>query len=119
MAGHRRGRRRRRGPCRRLRLAPEPPDELGIARQFRVDDLHRDRPAAGRAAQVDPAHPARAQSGLQPVNPHLPRIVRCQRFHRAPRTVSLHPCAAWQLRSLTLAAPTRMSAVLADSDDKQ
>ena len=73
---------------RRLHLAPEPPHELGITRQFRVDDLDRDGPAAWRTAQVHPAHPAGAQPCLQVENTHLPRIVRCQRFHRTPRPVA-------------------------------
>jgi hypothetical protein len=56
---------------RRFRLAPEPPRELGIARQFRVDDLHRDRPRpAGTAAGKPPPAADRPLSEAPSRSPH-------------------------------------------------
>ena len=48
-------------------LLGEPAQELGVPGQVRVHHLDGDRPSGRGQAQVDPAHAARAQPGLQPV----------------------------------------------------
>jgi hypothetical protein len=63
----------RRHSPRRRHLVREPGPELRVGGQFGVHDLHRDpRPAGQRPAEIDGAHPARAEP---PVSPYRP-IVR-------------------------------------------
>ncbi|EOY49496.1 hypothetical protein SLI_4788 [Streptomyces lividans 1326] len=68
-------------PARGGHLAPEPGPELLVQREVRVHDLHRDRAAAGAAAQVDPAHAAGAQPAEEPVGPHDGGFVVLERPH--------------------------------------
>ena len=63
-------------------LPPEPRGEGRVAGQVRVDHLHRHRPASRGEAQVHPAHPARAEPGLQPEVANYTRIIRLQRIQR-------------------------------------
>jgi hypothetical protein len=81
---------------RRGHLAPEPAHERGVAGQVGVDDLDRDRPAAGRRPQVHPAHPAGPEPGVQAELPDNARIVRAKRKHRPPirRHAGRHAAAA-------------------------
>ncbi|MDF9805830.1 hypothetical protein M2436_004377 [Streptomyces sp. HB372] len=64
-----------------LHLAPEPGAELLVEGEVGVDDLDRDRAPARAAAQIDPAHAARAEPAEQPVGTDGVRFARFQRLH--------------------------------------
>lgn len=69
----------------RVHLAGEPAPERGVLRQLGAHHLHRDHPAAGGAAQVHAAHPARAQAREDAVAPQLARVRRPQLFQSRPQ----------------------------------
>jgi hypothetical protein len=65
-------------PARGRHLAAEPGPELVVGCQVSPDHLDRDRPAAGRPAEEDLAHPAAAEAAGQAVRARPPRVVRTQ-----------------------------------------
>jgi len=71
-------------PPGRLDLGGEPLPELRIGRQLRPHHLDRHRPAAGGAPQVDLAHAAAAEPGLEPVPADDPGVGFRQGLHRPP-----------------------------------
>src|SRR5262245_48036540 len=70
---------------RRVDLAGEPLTEVRVGDVLGPDELDRDLAAAGRKAQVDPAHAAFAELAEKPVASHLYRITRLQRIHYPPQ----------------------------------
>ncbi len=70
-------------PARRRDLAAEPFPEVRVTEQLRADDLHRHWVAILVKAEIDGAHPAGAQSSLEPVPPDFSGISVGQRRQHA------------------------------------
>jgi hypothetical protein len=99
----------------RLDLVPEAGAKGGVVvEQVRVDDLHRDLAAAGRAAEVDLPHPARTQAADQGERPEPNGVPsRVERLHGSPpcRDVARYPM---QRRRLGFPLRSHIAGVRAD-----
>ncbi|SCE54834.1 hypothetical protein GA0115253_106806 [Streptomyces sp. Termitarium-T10T-6] len=79
-------------PAGGLDLAPEPGAELLVEGEVGVDHLDRDRTSARAAAEIDPAHTARAEPAEQPVGTDGVRFARFQRLHMDSPCEPCDPC---------------------------
>src|SRR6185369_7026049 len=81
----------RRHLTRPVDLAAEPAAELGVVDELGLDHLDRHRPPVAPAAEIDRAHAALTQAGLQPVAAEPAGVGRPQlppHGCRSPDTVS-------------------------------
>jgi hypothetical protein len=68
---------------RRPHFLAESVHKVRILGKLGMDNLHRHRPTIRRETQVNPAHPASTQPGIQLVWPDLAGIILRKRLHRA------------------------------------
>src|SRR2546430_11585560 len=66
----------------RVDLEREPADERRVRGELGVADFHRHRPAARGVAEVDPAHPARAEPRPQPELTRAARVAILEGLHQ-------------------------------------
>lgn len=97
-------------PPRRRHLAREPRPELLILRQVRPDHLQRDPLATPVGAQIDNAHPARAEPSVKPERADDTRVLAPQAHHR-----HVHPRCPVRLTSHSLRIRGRVRAEAAPS----